>query len=276
MLVLLVMLGCCAVVYSSTIIATSGVAAVKTKFMESDYKGAIKEGESLLAGAGKREQWLDELYYYLGLSYMKTGSYMRAADIFAIVISEFPESGFHEQSYVSVVDSEVLSGDYETARKYAKDFLKKYRRSPYRGRVKEQMVVIDSKMRELNRVHASKALAERQAVAVEEKKVPAMEPGKKYETGELPLLLSPEALEKNTPSTGVFAIQVGAFSSKQNADALAKKLRLKGYKVLVVTARPSEKKTVYKVRVGGYATKAEASSAARVLSKQGYPTKILP
>lgn len=276
LLILVLMLGCCAVVYSSTIIAPSGLSAVKIMFMESDYKGAIKKGESLLSGAAKQEQWLDELYYYLGLSYMKTGAYMRAADIFAIIINEFPESAFHEQSYVSVVDSEVLSGDYETARKYAEEFLKKYRKSSYRGKVKERMVVIDSKLRGQNKALAPKTSAEQRPAPVYEKKAPAIAPSKKYETGDLQLLLSPEVLEQSASSSGVFAVQVGAFSSKQNADALANKLSLKGYKVFIITAHPSEKHTVYKVRVGGYATKAEAASAARVLSQRGYPTKILP
>jgi hypothetical protein len=69
---------------------------VKEHFLKSEWKDAIREGEALLAGAGRDSADLDQLYYYLGLSYFKDGNTLRSADIFEIILKEFPGSKFAE------------------------------------------------------------------------------------------------------------------------------------------------------------------------------------
>jgi tetratricopeptide (TPR) repeat protein len=67
---------------------------VKEHFLKSEWKDAIREGETLLARAGRDSADLDQLYYYLGLCYFKDGNYLRSNDIFEIILKEFPGSRF--------------------------------------------------------------------------------------------------------------------------------------------------------------------------------------
>jgi cell division septation protein DedD len=64
--------------------------------------------------------------------------------------------------------------------------------------------------------------------------------------------------------TGLFYVQVGAFTDKAQAAAEAEKFRKKGYLVVVADPRPSDTKTWYRVRVGGFPTR---EKAAEVLTK---------
>jgi septal ring-binding cell division protein DamX len=198
---------------------------------------------------------------------------MRAADIYEIIIKEFATSAFHEQAYVSLIDVDMLLGDFVNAQKYAKEFIKKYPRSQFRGQIKEKITIIGPKAREQARMQASKPIADKQAESVKENLT--FEPGKQLTSADLQLLLSPDS-QKKQEFGSVFTVQVGAFSSKENANSLADKLRGKGNTVFVSQAVSKDNKSVFKVRVGSFKTKAEAAAAAATLSKEGLPTKVLP
>jgi len=60
-----------------------------------------------------------------------------------------------------------------------------------------------------------------------------------------------------------FTIQVGAFPSKDGADALAAKLRKRGYEVRVVAGK------LNRVQIGSYPTRATASAEAKRLDAKG-------
>ncbi len=64
--------------------------------------------------------------------------------------------------------------------------------------------------------------------------------------------------------TGLYYVQVAAFTDKGQAAAEAEKFRKRGYPVVVADPRPSDTKTWYRVRVGGYPTR---EKAAAVLTK---------
>ncbi|MBI3253011.1 MAG: SPOR domain-containing protein [Candidatus Omnitrophica bacterium] len=72
-----------------------------------------------------------------------------------------------------------------------------------------------------------------------------------------------------------FAVQVGSFSRKRNADGLLKKLLGRGYDAYLENNKDA-KREFYRVRVGKAASKEEAEALARHLEKDGYPTKIIP
>jgi len=55
---------------------------------------------------------LDELYYLLSLSYLKDGNYLRASDIFEIILREFKGSRFKEDALLALGDTYFLRGDY--------------------------------------------------------------------------------------------------------------------------------------------------------------------
>lgn len=69
---------------------------------------------------------------------------------------------------------------------------------------------------------------------------------------------------------GKFHVQVGAFSSKKEADALYSKLSGKGYKASVTVVGAGKDKAVYKVKVGSYKTKDEARQwAVKIKNLEG-------
>jgi len=65
---------------------------------------------------------------------------------------------------------------------------------------------------------------------------------------------------------GPIAVQVGAFATRKEADALAKKLSGRGYAVYVMN--PMDDKKVYRVRVGNYSTADEAQRVSARLTQQ--------
>ncbi|MBI3358902.1 MAG: SPOR domain-containing protein [Nitrospirae bacterium] len=69
------------------------------------------------------------------------------------------------------------------------------------------------------------------------------------------------------PAIGRFTIQVGSFSSKEDADLLALKLNDHGHAAYVVMANILDKGTWYRVRVGKYQDRSSALDAAERLSR---------
>lgn len=82
-------------------------------------------------------------------------------------------------------------------------------------------------------------------------------------------------LNTNTSSGGsstgkiLYRVQTGAFSKKANADALAAKLKAKGFDTYIVTVGG-----LYKVQVGAYSVKANADATAAKLKAAGYENFI--
>ncbi len=79
---------------------------------------------------------------------------------------------------------------------------------------------------------------------------------------------APAAVATAAPATagGPIAVQVGAFATRKEADALAKKLSGRGYAVYVMN--PMDDKKVYRVRVGNYSTADEAQRVSARLTQQ--------
>ncbi len=95
---------------------------IKVHFLAGDYKSAILEGEKLLAGEAQSGR-SDELYYILGLSYLKDGNYLRASDIFEIILKEFKNSAFKEEASLGLGDTYFLKGDYGQAEGYFRELI---------------------------------------------------------------------------------------------------------------------------------------------------------
>lgn len=72
-----------------------------------------------------------------------------------------------------------------------------------------------------------------------------------------------------TEEKTLYRVQTGAFAQKENADALASKLKAKGFDTYIVKVG-----SLYKVQVGAYAVKANAESMAEKLKAAGFDTYI--
>jgi cell division septation protein DedD len=91
-----------------------------------------------------------------------------------------------------------------------------------------------------------------------------------------PASSSPPTVTKPAPapattarvSAGAFLVQVAAYSDRARADALAGRLRQKGYAAQIDSVA-SNGQTLYKVRVGGFADRPAADAAkARLVSEE--------
>ena len=80
---------------------------------------------------------------------------------------------------------------------------------------------------------------------------------------------APAAVATTAPASagGAIAVQVGAFATRKEADALAKKLSGRGYAVYVMNPT-GDGKNVYRVRVGNYGTADEAQRVSARLTQQ--------
>ncbi|MCX7927137.1 MAG: SPOR domain-containing protein [Candidatus Omnitrophica bacterium] len=93
-------------------------------FLAGDYQQTIKEAEAILARAQTRNG-LDEVYYFLGLSYLKSANYLRAEDVFQIICSEFKGSKFSEEAIIGLGDIAYLKGDFSKAASIYQSLLEK-------------------------------------------------------------------------------------------------------------------------------------------------------
>jgi DedD protein len=76
-------------------------------------------------------------------------------------------------------------------------------------------------------------------------------------------------------STGMWAVQLGSFSSKENADTLAAQLRKEGYMAVVSPVDAASGK-MYRVRVGPQENRAGAEQMAARLQKAGHSGQVVP
>ena len=74
--------------------------------------------------------------------------------------------------------------------------------------------------------------------------------------------------EPEPASAGSWAVQVGSFSSRANADRLSEWCREQGYGVRVLSGQDGAG-TLYRVRVGPYASRGDARSAVAELALLG-------
>lgn len=231
---------------------------VKSSFISGDYKAAISEGENILAKTGNTSFGLDELYYFLGLSYTKTGNYLRASDIFEIIGSEVKKSFFAEDAALALGDTFFLRGDYGKAEKRYQDLLSNNQAIRLKPAVYYRLSRCAAKLgnheTETDYLHKLK------------REFPL-----NCESG----FEDDKCAVTARNSNGKYTVQVGYFSNNTNASNLLSELTAKGYSAYIENNDVSGKQ-VYRVKVGKSAARREAEALGTKLSKDGYPTKICP
>jgi len=76
-------------------------------------------------------------------------------------------------------------------------------------------------------------------------------------------------------STGMWAVQLGSFSSKENAERLAARLRKEGYAAFL-SQSSSGATSLHRVRVGPQKDRASAEDVARKLAAAGHKGQVVP
>lgn len=225
---------------------------VKVPFLSGDYKAAILAGEKLMANCSDTPE-LVELYYFLGLSYLKDGNYLRASDIFEIILDEFKDSAFQTQAKLGLGDAWFFLGNYAKAQGY-------YRRLAEEGLSLKLLPQVYYRLSEC---------------AI---KLGDTEEAKKYLDKlkkEFPLNLETKMDQDLSNPDFYYTVQVGNFSKSSNADNLSDRLIKKGYSAYVEPVVAQDKRS-YRVRVGKFSSRTEAVGLQDKLSREGYPAKIFP
>jgi tetratricopeptide (TPR) repeat protein len=227
---------------------------VKIHFLSGDYPSAISEGERILASSSSHASGLDELYYILGLSYLKNGNYLRASDIFEIIIKEFKNSAFKDEAKLGLGDAYFLKGDDDKAQDCYQEFLSSSPRTKLLALLYYRLSQIEFKKG--NTPEAKEYLD----------KLKTCFPS----NSELKLNKDLYLL-----SDIYYTVQVGSFLKATNAKNLCDKLIRKGYDAYTEEIQANSTK-VYRVKVGRLKSRWEAVQLENRLLGEGYPTKIFP
>lgn len=228
---------------------------LKVYFLRGDYKSAILEGERALANYSTHPAHLDELYYILGLSYLKDDNYLRASDIFEIIIDEFKGSPLREDAKLGLGDTYFLRGDYDKAERYYQEILKANSRTKLKATLYYRLSQAGFKKGDTQR-------------------------GKEYldklKNG-FPLNLEARmSADLALLSDIYYAVQVGAFAKSANARNLCDQLVRRGYDAYIEEIETDSSARMYRVKVGRLQSRPEAEVLERRLAAEGYPTKIFP
>ncbi len=80
---------------------------------------------------------------------------------------------------------------------------------------------------------------------------------------------------KETSTTGMWAVQLGAFSDPAKADKLAADLRQQGFAAFL-TKVSTDKGQLHRVRIGPQADRAAAEAVATKLESSGHKSRVVP
>lgn len=230
--------------------------SVKSLFLKGDYKSAIIQGEKVLAGYSVNKSSLDELYYILGLCYMQDGNYLRASDIFEIVIKEFRNSRFKDEAAMGMGDTYYLRGQYEKAGSYYKEILDKEPSTKLRGSLYYRLAQVALK---IGQPQEARAYLDKL----------------KSEFPDNLELMANRDLSALSASGIYYSVQTGSFSRAGNAVNLCNKLSARGYTAYLEEIETNGSK-MYRVKVGRLNSRRAAEDLENRLSAEGYPTKITP
>jgi len=204
---------------------------------------------------------LDEAIYLLGRSYLNTGKFDKAQASFSKVIDSHPQSDFYGWSLFGLGCCYYQKGNYDKAVRSFERLLDDKSQPAY-----PQALVMLS--------HSHSQLGNSQAAADYQKSYDSSYPegfwsGQIQETAEVALDIPAPKIDQKSERiiNAHYYVQVGAFSSKANANQMKGRLSRRGYGVLV-ESKTENKQSFHKVLVGPYATNASALAAKKKLERE--------
>ena len=249
---------CIVVLATPTFSSALNLDKVKVDFLNGDYKAAIFEGERILANS-RHSSDLDELYYLLGLSYTREGNYLRASDIFEIILREFKASKFKDEAKLGLGDSYLLRGELDKAAGVYEELISDNPGTKLRPQVYYR----------LSQIAFKKDDAQKAKVYLDKLK-------QEYPQNRESRVNKDLCSLADYHSGLYYTVQVGSFSKSLNAQNLTQKLTRSGYPAYIEEISDSGTDKMYRVKVGKLKSRHEAAALEDKLSQEGYPTKICP
>lgn len=226
---------------------------VRISFLRDKYQETVEECERLLLRERLSSDMRAELYYLMGVSFLKQNKFSKAKDNFLRLISRYGQTEFVDDAYLSLGDCYLLSGDIDNALRRYQNFLSKYPKSELLHLVYYRLG--ESYYRLGQWSNARNYL----------KKVIESYP-QSYEAGKAKALLD-EGL--------YFTVQVGAFVNRRNARGLYDKLVGRKYPAFISLCN-KRGRTFYRVRVGKFASRKQAKLTKNRLKRDGFSAQIYP
>jgi tetratricopeptide (TPR) repeat protein len=260
------------------------IASVKERFFKKDYSGCIREGKKLLPGAGRNKRNLDELYYLMGLCYLKTEDYEAGLSSFKKIKEDFAKSRFREDSQLGAGDCYFAKGDFALAAHEYKQLLADYPQTKLKPAVYYRLSQLGERSgdSQQQREYSEKLKREFPKSPESGLTVKLFPDTRMAQVESLKTILPddrPSQVERvsvvKPDIEGIYCVQVGAFSKELNARNLAQKLKDKSYPAYVESATLKDR-VIYKVRIGKFENRSQARKMEIELSGLGYPTKIYP
>ncbi len=230
-----------------------GMDDIETAIIEKDYEGAQSLAQEFLAQKPPKAQ-ADQARYYSGLSQLRLNNYTKARGVFERLKASASDAKFIDQARIGIVDSYSMEGEYQQAIHQAENFLKTKPES-------ELMSLIYLK---LARAHLK--LARWETAKGYLKKI----------MDQYPQSLEYHPARQLLEEKQYFAVQLGAFLDRGNAESLMEDLKAKGEYAYIVETTNAQGQKFYRVRVGQFSGLKEAEGLMTRLSQEGYPTLIYP
>jgi len=226
--------------------------SIKSKMLLGNFNSALTEGEALIA----KDSPSPELYYLLGLCYLKVGNYLRASDVFEIVIKEFSGTKFKEEAQIGLGDAYFLRGDLQKAEINYQEVINKNPESKFKSEVYYRLSEVAFKK-------GDNILGQEYLKKVNDSSLYNLE------------IKQGSYVSPRSDSGSYYSVQVGSFSKSINASNFTDKLINEGYPAFIEEFQSPVSK-IYRVKVGKFGTRKEADKLSKKLAQEGYPTKICP
>lgn len=123
------------VAFFSNISLALNIDKVKINFLSGNYAEVIREAEAIIA----KGHYSSELYYFLGLSYLKRGEFIKARESFKVVVGNFKDTRFKEESRIGMADTYLLSADTSNAKNIYKSILADNPATKYKGEIDQRL-----------------------------------------------------------------------------------------------------------------------------------------
>jgi len=217
---------------------------VHKDYILGNYDQAIRGAQNL--------KETDKTLYFLGLVYIKNGSYSKARIFLRKLVRRFPNSRLHGRSLVKLADTYFLQKDYENAAELYQEIKRRNSRS-------NDMPLV---LLRLTQIASHQGDWERKNEYIQ------------YMKEKYPGCLEMKFIKILEGYGDFFTIQIGAFNEKKNALCLCDDLSKK-YKTYIEKEQ-RDGRTIYKVRAGKWKNRHDARKIAAQLLDEGYPAHIYP
>lgn len=226
-------------------------------FLKGDYRETAKACEDILYLARRyrsKKRYLDRMHYLAGVSYLKLNNTRSAKAHLSKIISEYANSSLIDDAHLALAEAHFLEEDYDEAGRLLTHYVRTYPNEPSASQAYLRLGQIAQKRG-----------------GWEEAKYYFDKVKKDYPLS-FEAKLAPSLVDEEDT---FFSVQLGYFSSLDNAKKLKRKLEKKGYSLYIIEVR-SAGSTFYRVRAGKLSSRAEAKHLANKLKKEGFEAKIYP